>query len=117
MGGSGSQNGGIGTVYVGVIDPVHSAVSIAPEIGTTADGGAAATVTVVVRNRDNSPISNKPVEIAIASGANLNINGNPVSTNYVQVGTTDQNGTVTASLTTTTAGIRTLKARVEQTLL
>lgn len=111
QGGSGPYYGGIGTVFLGVADPAKSQVEITPSANVTADGNAIATLKVTLLDTHNIPIIGEPVEIAVVSGSNLDIrNIGPVGTEYVPIGDTDSTGVVTAYLTTTRAGVRTLKA-------
>ena len=116
-GGSGYETGGEGTTYLDDLDPVLSSVAIAPT-SLVADGSDIAVVTVVLKNTSDLPMPNKPVEIAIATGTGLNINGQYVETlQYLSIGNTDENGAATAELSTTVTGIRTIKARSGQEII
>lgn len=113
-GGPGWESGGEGTIYLNQVDEENSTVMIAPS-QVTADGTSTATVTVTVLNVNGYPIPDKPVEIAVSSGFGLNINTQTVGTNeFVAIGNTDENGQVTATLTTTKSGTRYIKAKADQ---
>lgn len=115
-GGSGYQTGGIGTIYLGGIDPSKSTVTISPA-APIADGTSATTVTVTLKTKEDIPVSNKLVAIAVISGPGLFIGDEPdaVGLNqYVNIGKTDQNGVATATLKTTVAGERTINVRSGQ---
>jgi YD repeat-containing protein len=114
LGGTGALAGGEGTTYFGVVDPTLSTIDIAPS-EVVANGTDEATVTVTLKNEMGTPIPNQPVELAIASGASLKINNTSTELNeYISIGSTDENGVATASLTSLSSGTRTFKVRVEQ---
>ncbi len=110
-GAPGYETVGKGTIYRDILDLVNSTVQITPS-QVVADGSSAATVTVTLKNVDGYTMPNKPVQIAVATGQGLSINGQAVGPNtYVSIGNTDANGVVTATLTTKQPGARTLRAR------
>jgi len=81
----------------------------------TANGTSAATVIVTLKNADGIPVPNKAVELALTSGSGLTIKNQDVGLNeYVTIGNTNSSGVATATLKTTVAGVRTLKARSQQ---
>lgn len=112
QGGTGYQTAGQGTVYLDSIDLTNSTVSITPS-QLTADGTSLATVTVALINVNGYPMPNKPVQIAVSSGDGLYVNNQAVDSNqYISIGSTDVNGKVTATIKTTKAGTRTIKASI-----
>ncbi len=116
-GGSGWEIGGEGSIYLDQLDLLNSTLEISPS-QQTADGTSLATLTVTVLNVDGYPMPGKPVEVAVSSGFGLSINDQAVGNNeYLSIGDTDENGQVGATLKTTKAGTRTLKARSGQELI
>jgi RHS repeat-associated protein len=114
LGGWGYHNGEDGTIYLDSLDPTLSTLTTSPS-SPVADGTNTATVTVTLRNKEGIPVPNRAVEIAISSGAGLSINNQNVEVGqYVTIGNTNSSGVVTALLTSTVVGERTLKARSGQ---
>ncbi len=110
-GGSGCENGGSGTIYLDGLDPSLSSLTISP-VSVVANGTSFAAITVTLKNADGYPVPNRAVEIAVASGNGLSISDLAVNLDqYVNIGNTDANGTVTATIKAITAGTRTIKAR------
>ena len=96
------------------LDLANSTVVIAPS-SNVANGTDYATVIVTLNNVNGNPIPNRPVEIAISSGAGLYVNNQPVDLNeYVSIGTTNANGVTVATLKTDIAGTRIIIARSGQ---
>ena len=96
------------------LDLANSTVAITPS-NTVANGVNSATITVTLKNVNGNSIPNRPVEIALSSGAELYINNQLVDLNeYTFIGTTNTNGMATAILKTHTAGTRTIVARSGQ---
>ena len=119
LGGSGYENGGNGTIYLDGLDPTLSTLTVSPS-PATADGTSTATVTVTLKNKDGIPVPNRVVEIALISGSGLSINDNPDVVGidqYITIGNTNSIGVATATLRTTVAGMRALKARSGQELI
>ena len=111
LGGTGYETAGEGTVYLDSLDLANSTVQISPS-QVTADGVNTATVTVTLKNVNGYLMPNKPVEIAVSSGDGLYINSQAANLNqYILIGNTDANGVATATLKTTKAGARNIKAR------
>lgn len=116
-GAPGYEVAGQGTIYLDSLDQLNSTIEITPA-QPNANGTDIATLRVTLLNVDGVPMPNKPVDIAIASGSNLTINGTQVSANqYITIGNTNSNGVATTSITTTIAGTRTIKARSGQELI
>jgi len=117
LGGTGYEIAGEGSVYLDSLDLANSIVQISPS-QVTADGTTTVTVTVTLKNVNGYLMPNKPVEIAVSLGDGLYVNNQMVNPNqYILIGNTDANGVVTATLTTTTTGTRTIKARSGQELI
>ena len=116
-GGQGIRNGATGTVFMGRLDPSQSTVTLTPgEVPT--DGSSQATITVTLKNAQGQPVAGKPVEIALAYGKDLKINGSSAETNqYVSIGTSNSQGQVSATLSAESSGERTLKVRSGQDML
>ena len=106
--------GGEGTIFLNNLDPNRSTVQISPA-DVVADGVKVGRVTVTLIDVDGNPMSDKLVELALFSGQSLSLNGQSLGLyQYVSIGQTDANGVVTAQLTATTIGARTIKARSGQ---
>lgn len=86
-----------------VVDEGLSSVTVTPDFGILADGTEAANVVVTVRDQGGVAFPGQAVTLA-ASGSNNVIT--PPS------GTTDGNGVFTATITSTTAGVKTVEATV-----
>ncbi len=114
VGGNGYQVGGSGSIYIDSIDANKSTVQIAPASVMVTDASGA-TLTVTVLNSNGYTVANKPVQVAVVNGAGLSINGQAIAPGqYVSIGNSDQNGVVTAKLTTTQAGTRTIQILAAQ---
>ena len=93
------------------VDADESTIDISPAQMVVNDTNSS-TVTVTLKNSYGYPVQNQPVELAVATGAGLNINNTFAEVNeYVNIGNTDANGVATASIKSTKAGVRSLKAR------
>lgn len=117
IGGEGGNAGSAGTSYFGVVDPILSTVTVTPlePVVNSTDG---ARVTVMVKNKYGDPIPNQPVEIALASGPGILIGTTYVVLDeYVNVGVTDSNGVIEATLKTTQIGTREINFKTGQVLL
>lgn len=116
-GAAGYETAGQGTVSKDILHLVNSTVRINPP-QVIADGSSTGTVTVTLKDENGSVMPGEPVQIAVATGAGLSINGQAVGPNtYVNIGNTDSNGIVTATLTTKQTGTRTIRARGGQETL
>jgi len=110
-GAPGYETAGKGSIFFDFLDLSNSTVDISPA-EVAANGSSAATVTVTLKNVDGYPMPDKPVQIAVVSGQGVTINGQAAGpTSYVNIGITDENGIVTATLTTKQIGARTIQAR------
>lgn len=108
------RTGGEGTIFLNDLDPNRSSVQISPP-SVVADGVKTGKVTVTLIDVDGNPMPDKLVELALFSGQSLSLNGQSLGLyQYVSIGQTDANGIVTAQLTATTIGARTIKARSGQ---
>ncbi len=94
----------------GVVCAVSSVV-IEPAVVPT-DGSSTGTITVTLRNADGDPAPGSPVEVALTTGANAFINGQPAGLNvYLAIGATDASGVVTATIRAEAVGRRSVQAR------
>ncbi|HEY71208.1 MAG TPA: hypothetical protein G4O08_11560, partial [Anaerolineae bacterium] len=110
-GGSGFQPGWDGTVYLDIVDPFLSTVTIDPGPFPT-DGWSTATITVTLFNVTGLPMPEEPVQVALASGEAVYINDQPATTGQlIDIGPTDANGIAEASIRAEIAGPRTFIAR------
>jgi adhesin/invasin len=96
---------GTQTVVPGAVSASSSTVSASPNNNVTADGNAASTITVTVKDANNNPIPGQTVVLSVTG------TGNSVSTPPV----TDANGQTTATLASTTAETKTVHANVGAT--
>ncbi|MBK7317717.1 DUF6531 domain-containing protein [Candidatus Villigracilis affinis] len=113
-GATGYEIPGKGTVYFDILGLANSTVEITPA-QVIADGADQGTIIVTLKNVDGYPMPNKPVEIAVIQGPGVKINGQPVSPNqFVSIGTTDENGIISSTLSTGQAGIRVFQVRSNQ---
>ena len=86
------------------VSPAQSSVSVTPSAGVTADGTDSATITVVVRDANGNPLPNQTVSLSATR------TGNTITPN---TGTTDANGTVTATITSIAAEMKTINVIVD----
>ena len=91
----------------GTVNALTSTVSVNPNTNVTANGSAAATITVIVKDGNSSGIPGQTVILSV-SGA-----GNTVTTPPV----TDGSGQTTATLTSTNAETKTVTASVGTTTI
>ncbi|PKO16677.1 MAG: hypothetical protein CVU39_07585 [Chloroflexi bacterium HGW-Chloroflexi-10] len=121
-GGTGLENGEPGTIYTNQFDAEMSSL-IVSKTDAIANGIDQISLTITLVNSSGDPLPDKPVEIAISDGAGLEAditsNNDPVAImdQYVGIGTTNQDGQVTAILSTTVAGERKIVARSSQQTL
>ena len=110
LGGTGYQSGKVGTVYLGLVDPVSSTVVAQPETNLIADGERASTITVTLVTTNSVPVSDTLVSLQVEEGTNCIINSIPVEQGVLtQIGLTDSSGTVTAKLASTQLGAKILR--------
>ncbi len=98
-----------GTIFLDTVDPLASTVAAAPP-QILADGQATGTITVTLLAAAGLPVSNREVELQVTPGTDMALNGQPAS-DFVLVGTTDANGQVTAVISGTALGLKTISAR------
>jgi uncharacterized repeat protein (TIGR01451 family) len=78
-----------------------------------ADGAATATLTATLRNASNAPMVGVEVSLTVNPNQGVAINGAPVPAGPVSLGLTDDQGIVTAQISATKAGLKTLTVRDE----
>ncbi len=88
-------------------DPHRSSVEAVPDT-LIADGLTTATITVTLRDQNDDPLPGKPIVLDI-DGVDAYLNGQLV-TGTVSLGNADVDGMVTAVITSTTPGIKTITA-------
>ena len=89
------------------VDPQQSTVGVTPT-SLVANGFSTATISVTLKGQSGQALPNKTVQVNV-SGLDNYIN-NQRATGLVSIGQTDANGHVTAVLTSTTTGPRTITA-------
>lgn len=109
--GSGYQNGGPGTIYLGHVDPLASTVEISP-LSIPANGVAGGTITVTLRTTAGALIAEQPVSVSLKSGGQSStyLNGQPASVGTISLGETNADGVVTATITSTSSETKTVEA-------
>ncbi|HZN41859.1 MAG TPA: Ig-like domain-containing protein, partial [Planctomycetota bacterium] len=100
LGGCGSKMTDVSTVA----SPTQSSATAAPQTGVLANGIETSTITVVIRRPNGNPIAGRTVQLT-ATGSNNRI---------VQPADTDQNGTTTGTIASTTAETKTITIAVLQ---
>jgi hypothetical protein len=95
------------TFVAGAVSALASTVSVNPNNNVTADGSAAGTITVSVKDGNSNGIPGQTVTLSVSG------TGNTVSTPPV----TDASGQTTATLTSTNAGTKTVTASVGTTTI
>ncbi|CAG0934100.1 partial tRNA nuclease WapA, partial [Thermoflexales bacterium] len=88
------------------VDPQQSSILVAPDI-IVANGVARAVVTVTLRDSAGVPLPNKPAQLLIDNTAY--VNGQPAG-NLVPIGPSAANGVVTAVVTSTVVGVKSINA-------
>lgn len=100
-----------GVIYLGYgeVDPLVSTVATSPA-SIPANGVAGGTLTVTLRSITGSLVSNEPVSVRLQNGdaAHTYANGQAL-TEVVALGTTNSQGMVTATITSTTAETKTFE--------
>jgi Tol biopolymer transport system component len=82
-----------------------------------ADGISTSQVTVRANGESGGPYADLPVELQVSGGGNL-LNGQAIQADtWIPIGETEENGEVSASLASTVAEEKVIRARVERTTL
>ncbi len=98
-----------------------SFVSTDPDLSTAviepaelvADGAATATLTATLVNASGAPMAGVDVSLAVSPNQGVTINGVAAPAGPVSLGLTDDQGIVTAQISATKAGVKTLTVRDE----
>ncbi|MHC1730447.1 MAG: invasin domain 3-containing protein [Bacteroidales bacterium] len=102
-----------GTLFLNQTDPEQSAVQAAP-LSLPTDGLSRSYITVTLKNADGAPVKNQPVQLRILSGAALYVNDVLVLPGtLIQIGSTNAEGSATATLWAKTTGERVIQARTK----
>ncbi|MCL4302970.1 MAG: DUF2341 domain-containing protein, partial [Anaerolineae bacterium] len=111
LGGSGYQDGGSGTIYLGNVDPLASTVEISP-LSIPANGVARGILTITLRTTVRTPVAEHPVSASLKSGnqSSTYINGQQASIGAISLGETNADGVVTATVTSTSSETKTVEA-------
>jgi RHS repeat-associated protein/uncharacterized repeat protein (TIGR01451 family) len=99
-----------GTIYLNSVDPFASTVEAQPT-SVVANGVGASIITVTLKNVTGYPVANQAVQLLVLPAAGTQIGGQPATGSYLTIGTSNLSGTVTTTLTATTAGLRGIGAR------
>jgi RHS repeat-associated protein/uncharacterized repeat protein (TIGR01451 family) len=112
QGGNNNSNytGQAGTIYLDSVDPSVSSLEAAPLV-LVADGNDASIITVTVKSIHGIPVPGKTIELEISPYAGTFLNGTPVNNAFTMIGTSNSSGVITATLSATQAGVRSLNAR------
>jgi len=92
--------------YTGTIDPDQSSVTT-DLASIVADPSVGVEITVTLKDASGQVIADAPVEIQVTGDDNF-VNGNPIDLNRVSIGNTDANGSVSATLASTRAEIKSI---------
>ncbi|CAG0936462.1 tRNA(Glu)-specific nuclease WapA [Thermoflexales bacterium] len=99
-----------GSIYLNSVDPYASTIEALPT-SVVANGVGASLITVTLKNVTGYPVADQPVQLLILPAAGTSIGGQPATGDYLTIGTSNLSGTVTTTLTATTAGLRGVGAR------
>ncbi|HSD82244.1 MAG TPA: invasin domain 3-containing protein, partial [Anaerolineae bacterium] len=99
-----------GSIYLNSADPYASTIEALPT-ELVANGVSASLITVTLKSATGYPVAGQPVQLLVLPAAGTRIGGQPATGNYVTIGTSNLSGTVTTTLTATTAGLRGIGAR------
>lgn len=110
-GGSGYQDGGPGTTYLGHVDPLASTIEISP-LSIPANGVAGGIVTVTLHTTTGTPVPEYPVSVSLKNGnqSSTYINGQPTSVGAISLGETNADGVATTTITSTSSETKTVEA-------
>ncbi|MCP4589229.1 MAG: DUF11 domain-containing protein [bacterium] len=115
IGSDSAEDGEYGTVYLNRVDPLLSTVTAWPLTDIVANGIQSATITVTLVTTDEVLVEGKAASLTIPIGEECTgcyINGDPFSDTqkFIGIGPTNANGVVTATLTATEPGTKTIGA-------
>ncbi|HET91241.1 MAG TPA: DUF11 domain-containing protein, partial [Chloroflexi bacterium] len=116
-GGGGYEAGEAGTIYLDEVDPLSSTITAAPTAGLVANGVETATITVTLLTAGGYPVPSKAVFLEFTAGTGNWIAGVPVTSTQTLIGTSSPSGTVTATLASTRAEVKTVVAWAESVRL